>query len=407
MMIVVFKKVRTFLIFVLLNVIVINGYGQKIGPWNLNDLNEVPKWEKTLKAQKEGMTGILYESLPNKGNKVQVFAYYNAPKGNMPKAGWPAVVCVHGGGGTAFNEWVKKWNDHGYAAISMDLEGHYPIKDTIEGKLQRVPTENPGIARVGTFMDFDLPIKEQWYYNAVAHIILANSLIRSFPEVDANKIGITGISWGGNLTSTVMGVDSRFKFAIPVYGCGFLPEADGAQGDAIKPGKHTAVVYENYDGSAYFKNVSIPTFWLNGTNDRHFSMLSTLKSSQSVKGPATLRYKKEMPHGHKVGWKPEEIYAFANSVVKNEVPLIHFDKPVVKKNNITVAIKTAKEVTKVELLYTKDLGAWNKRKWEVSEARLEKKKIKAIIPAGATTVYLTASDEDGFMVTSEFVVINQ
>lgn len=395
-----------FCCFILLLSFCLNGQTEKIGPWNLKELYKTPKWKKSEKALKKGVESILYESLPYKNNKVEVFAYYSVPKGNMPKGGWPAVVCVHGGGGTAFDEWVKKWNKEGFAAISMDLEGHYPIKDSVLGKLQYVKTENPGISRNGTFLDFNLPIKEQWYYNAVAHVILAHSLLRSFPEVNANKTGITGISWGGNLTSTVMGVDHRFKFAIPVYGCGFLPDSDGAQGNAIKPGKHSKVVYKNYDGSAYFNNVAIPTFWLNGTNDKHFPILSTQKSAQSVKGPVTLRYKKEMPHGHRAGWNPQEIYAFAKSVVENKTHLVVLDKPKIKDNKIKVNYSTSKQILKAHLYYTKDLGIWNKRKWESASAQIKKSKITAKIPQNATTVYLSVVDEDGLMVTSEFKQID-
>ena len=53
---------------------------------------------------------------------------------------------------------------------------------------------------------------------------MTNSLLRSFPEVDATKIGITGISWGGIVTNVVTGIDDRFAFAVPVYGCGFIHE---------------------------------------------------------------------------------------------------------------------------------------------------------------------------------------
>jgi dienelactone hydrolase len=373
--------------------------------WNLKELYKTPKWKTTDIAKKESVTGILYKSMPYKNKETEVFAYYGVPKGEIPRGGWPAVVCVHGGGGTAFNQWVKKWNEQGYAAISMDLEGHYPVKDTINGKLQYVSVENPSTSRAGIFEDFNLPIKNQWYYNAVAHIVLANSLLRSFPEVNANKIGITGISWGGNLTSTVMGVDDRFKFAIPVYGCGFLPDSDSLQGNAIKLGEHTEVVYNNYDGSAYFSNVVVPTFWLNGTNDRHFALLSTQKSSQAVKGPVTLRYQKEMIHSHKHGWNPKEIYAFANSVLKNGKPLPVLEKPTIKRNKIFVEFKSVKEIEQATLFYTKDTGVWNKRKWMEAPATLKNKKIVANIPEEVSTIYIAVTDVEGLMVTSEFVEV--
>ena len=99
-----------------------------IGPWDLDSLYKAPVWEETAKAAKPGMKGVLYDSIPVNGNRVQVFAYFGVPEGDAPRGGWPAVVCVHGGGGTAFDDWVKKWNDRGYAAIRMDLEGHYPMR---------------------------------------------------------------------------------------------------------------------------------------------------------------------------------------------------------------------------------------------------------------------------------------
>jgi hypothetical protein len=50
----------------------------------------------------------------------------------------------------------------------------------------------------------------------------AHSLLAAHPAVDADRIGLTGISWGGYMTCVVAGVDPRYKFAVPVYGCGFL-----------------------------------------------------------------------------------------------------------------------------------------------------------------------------------------
>jgi cephalosporin-C deacetylase-like acetyl esterase len=46
-------------------------------------------------------------------------------------------------------------------------------------------------------------------YHALADTMLANSLLRSLPEVDATKIGVMGVSWGGVITSTVIGLDER------------------------------------------------------------------------------------------------------------------------------------------------------------------------------------------------------
>ena len=62
------------------------------------------------------------------------------------------------------------------------------LRETRDRSAPRVPTENPGPHRVGVFGDFDRPTERQWYYHAVAQVILGHSLIRSFPEVNARQV---------------------------------------------------------------------------------------------------------------------------------------------------------------------------------------------------------------------------
>jgi hypothetical protein len=66
------------------------------------------------------------------------------------------------------------------------------------------------------------PLEDQWQYHAVTAALNAHTLLAAHPAVDAGRIGLTGISWGGYMTCVVAGVDPRYRFAVPVYGCGFL-----------------------------------------------------------------------------------------------------------------------------------------------------------------------------------------
>ncbi|HEY0829010.1 MAG TPA: hypothetical protein VGE40_13005 [Bacilli bacterium] len=73
----------------------------------------------------EGISAVYYEGMPYLGKQTRVFAFHGVPEVSDDTE-VPGVVLLHGGGGTAYKEWVQIWNDHGYAAIAMDLEGHEP-----------------------------------------------------------------------------------------------------------------------------------------------------------------------------------------------------------------------------------------------------------------------------------------
>ena len=244
----------------------------------------------------------------------------------------------------------------------------------------------------------------QWYYHAMDQIISAHSLIRSFPEVNAEKTGLTGISWGGNLTSSVMGVDTRFKFAIPGYGCGFLPQSSGHQGRAIADGKHSEVVSKYFDGSAYFQNVTYPTLWVNGTNDFHFAMPAFQKSAQATKGPHTMRIGLEMNHGHGPVWNLEECYVFADSIVKDQTGLIQFESPHAEGNQANVKFAAPAKIKSAQLLYTLDSkNIWPDKKWLALPAKIAGDNLSATLPPGTFAFYFNATDSRGFMSSSFFL----
>ncbi|MDP7290157.1 MAG: hypothetical protein QGH94_19395, partial [Phycisphaerae bacterium] len=127
---------------------------KRVIPWDIPALSKAPEVHPTTERPAKGMRAFFYEGADYKGKPTHVFAYYSAPKGKAPAGGWPAVVCAHGGGGTAYPEWVKYWNSKGYAAIAMDLEGHLPggKSHQVEGNFPTGKThKNAGPARIDWF----------------------------------------------------------------------------------------------------------------------------------------------------------------------------------------------------------------------------------------------------------------
>ena len=160
------------------------------------------------------------------------------------------------------------------------------------------------------------------------------------PEVDKDRIGITGISWGGYLTCIVAGIDDRVKVAVPVYGCGFLDENSAWIEPCFKkmgPAR-TRRWADLFDPSRYLPGVTCPILFVNGTNDFAYPLDSYQKSYQLVKVPTDLCVTVRMPHGHPEGWKPQEIGLFVDSVLKQGTPPPRLSMPEVNGDRISARV---------------------------------------------------------------------
>jgi dienelactone hydrolase len=312
------------------------------------------------------------------------------------------MVLVHGGGGTAFEEWVRLWNGRGYAAIAMDTCGCTPGGE----HANRPRHEHGGPPGWGGFDQIDEPQEDQWTYHAVADVILAHSLLRSLPEVDPERIGITGVSWGGYLTCIVAGVDPRFKFAVPVYGCGFY--RDTAFGDAVRGlGAERAERWMKWwDPSEYLKDAAVPLLWVTGSNDFAYTLNALRKSYRLPPGPRTLCIRLRMPHGHGgPGENPEEIHAFANSLLKGGPPLARITGQGRVGSQVWASFESRIPLAQAELNFTKDTGLWQDRLWEAIPAQIDPAggKVTATLPDGVTVYYLNLIDERDLVVSTEHV----
>ncbi|MBL7218492.1 MAG: alpha/beta fold hydrolase [Phycisphaerae bacterium] len=369
--------------------------------WDTAALSAVPKVYATKKCPAPPMRAFFYEGADYKGQPTHVFAYYAAPEGKAPAGGWPAVVCAHGGGGTAYPDWVKQWNKYGYAAISMDLEGHLPDKRA---------HKNAGPARRNWFSDIGLPDKEQWFYHAVADVIRANSLLRSFKEINPRKIGLAGISWGGTIAATVAGVDSRFAFVVPIYGCGFLHESDNEGITQWFSRKNmTPAQYLDYrtkwDPAAHLCYAKMPMYWVNGSNDGTFPMDIFQRSALATAGPSLLHVRFRWMHGHSPGWRRRDVYAFTGSIVKGAPPLPTAARPTLEAKTRRVSTRTTGKIFRAALCYTTGGGKWQRRYWENAACEIGEKEVTSVLPKGATVFYFNVKDKDGNLVSSEFVEI--
>jgi hypothetical protein len=300
----------------------------------------------------------------------------------------------------------------------MDLEGH--VDDGTDG---RAHPGHPfsGPARVGTFQDAGAPLEEQWGYHAVADIMLAHSLLAAQAEVDKARIGVTGISWGGILSSLVAGVDTRFKCAIPVYGCGYLYDSKSAFSNMNAKDAAALEKQKYWDPARTFTATTMPMLWVSGDRDPFFSVDIFSRSHRAVKGASTLSIHPAMPHAHKPGYLPgqvPEIYAFADSILKGGAPLARITRQPAGREPLLV-FESATPVARAEawarsapLEYEHPASNPRgplvlKQAWQKVEAKLDREAhtASAALPAGTVMYYLNLIDERGCVVSSDVVAL--
>jgi len=355
--------------------------------WDKEELNQVPICSATAEYpefERDDMKSLFYAAPDYDNHKVKVWAYYSTPEGEMPENGWPAVVLVPGYGCTARPESIKAWNQHGYAAISMDLSGSLP---EIAYPRPHQPWGGPSEKHY----EF-CPVEQHWFYHATAQVRLAHNLLRSYPEIDSENIGIVGTSMGGMLTLISAATDSRYKFAVAVYGCGFIDESDSSVAfGSIFPGltdEQRNFFKANWDPQNYLPHIAMPLLMVNDTNDGNFALVQWQKTLNLL--PQNRRFgaiKPEIGHSFMGQMYPVN-YAFADAIVKNSLPLPIITTPQIADGMVSAQLENGRQGT-AELFYTVDRGGSYYRKWQKVAAQVNGQTIKAELPPDCAALFFT------------------
>lgn len=389
---------------------------EQIGPWNLTELKQAPamRWL----AEDGPVRSLVYSGEKFQDRDTEVFAFYASPATLDEAASgqkFPGVVLIHGGGGTAFVEWVHLWAKRGYAAIAMDLAGCRPIAPIYDAAgvpvpnqagrpetRERLPNGGPDQSHKEKFDCIGGNVSDDWPYHAAANVLRAHSLLRSFPGVDAERTAVTGISWGGYTTCLVASLDDRFKAAVPVYGCGFLFEGESVQKPSIDAlGDRREDWIREYDPSSLLKHCRVPILFVNGTNDIHYPLDSYQKTYDAVAGAKQMRIEVNMRHSHPEGWAPAEIGLFIDSVCREGELLPVPGEPILEGATVRLPFVSALPVKSAALHFTTDTGLRSKRAWQTLPAMIGDASVTAPKPPDdAKTWFLTLTDERGAMVST-------
>ena len=236
---------------------------------------------------------------------LRVFAYMSVPE-NTSKG----LVCVHGGGGHAYSAYTVTAANHGYAAIAFDTEGWHA-----DGTGGSANVADPlGHKSKDSFRTAKEAIENQWMYYAISDCAFANTILQSLDGVDADKVGITGISWGGLTTTIASCYDARFDFAVPVYLSYYLGYGENTAQFVSIADPFAADLWQDV---AMLEASRVPTLILNSQKDLWADVKSSVRTYNSLKKNnehAYLVIKPDLGHSQQAGAPPAEIYRFGDWV---------------------------------------------------------------------------------------------
>lgn len=355
-----------------------------------------------------GVKQLFYSGPAYHGKPTEVFACYGIPENASPEHPVPGVVLIHGGGGTALADWVALWVKRGYAAISMDTCGRVPcwsVNPYCNHSWPKHPTGGP-MGWNESMHESALPVEEQWPYHAVHAVTAAHTFLRSLPGVDPARIGVTGISWGGVLTCLAAGVDHRYKFAIPVYGCGFFDAPGGTLGyDNLRLTPELRKRwFELWNPGNLLDRVTAPMLFFSGSNDFAFPLDSLQKSYRTVPGEGKrLSVRLAYPHNHTECWTEETVFDFAAAALEDrELPSLA--PPVVKDGKVSCRFDAAgRKIASAAWFYTRASGVYADRVWNRVGLPVGEGELSASPPFHATAMFFSLFTADGCCYSSETV----
>jgi dipeptidyl aminopeptidase/acylaminoacyl peptidase len=232
--------------------------------------NAPPKALTTLnKELLAGKTVAETESLPFKSfDDLSVEAFLTRPAEVKAGSKHPLIVMIHGGPhgqqGPAFNAKAQVYAAKGYAVLMVNYRGSTGYGQKFADAI---------------FNDQD---------GGEGKDVLAgvDAALAKYPWLDANRLGIEGGSYGGQLTDWLITQTTRFKAAVPAAGIanlvsfnymsyyhdylavefGVLPHQQWKMNDKAAPRRLSDFLWER-SALRYVANVKTPVMFVHGEND--------------------------------------------------------------------------------------------------------------------------------------------
>jgi dipeptidyl aminopeptidase/acylaminoacyl peptidase len=191
-------------------------------------------------------------------NKFEVQAFLTKPLDFSPDNKYPLVLNIHGGPhgaqGPAFNFRNQVYAAHGYAVLMVNYRGSTSYGQKFADAVFRDQDGDEG-------MDV---------------LYGVNAALRRYPWLDANRMGIEGVSYGGQLTNWLITQTNMFKAAIPIAGISnfisynymtYYNQYEAMEWGAYPHQDDLMNILWERSPLKHVANVSTPTMIMHGEND--------------------------------------------------------------------------------------------------------------------------------------------
>lgn len=336
---------------------------------------------------------------------------------------YPGLLVLHGGGGMAEIERVRRWAAKGYIAVSLDLPGVADAKklSNSTGHWKAFPY---GEQRFTASPD----ITHSTIFDGVVAALQALYLLHDQPDVKKESIGVTGVSWGGYMTTMVTGLaGSMIRASFSTYGCGFYDEGSTFLTLLDKmPAPERAVWLQYLDAGRRAGKINSPFFVAAASNDNWFYPPAVMATLKTINSPVyhffapNANHSAPVPGGNispnRAGTMQMEEPWFNYYLQEKGLPLpaiaitgnTGFIDTTTGEYKVRFRADSKTKITDAILYYCMPDSMWTKRKWVAVKAlKKEDDYYEAAVPATATGkggwCFVSLSDDRPVTVSSDLI----
>ena len=353
-----------------------------------------------------GYGGLSDGSLTDRtyGNvKNVMFAYMYEPS---KEGKYPAILFLHGGGGTAdtLREKAKDFAAKGYVTMAIDIPALTGIVGdvTVNGATEK---RSSG-AYIGNdnyrfnITEKDGGAKNSNLVDAEVGVIQAVNYLADNAKVDKDNIGVMGSSWGGYSTTFVSGIlGDKVKAAYSQFGSGFYGTTpDGKKYDSFwtdngyYPTDEFAIQewYSYLDPSSHLDNISANYYMDAASKDTFFrpkSVEANLDKALSSENAASVNHVWSYNQSHESISGSDTVYPFMDYYLKgvgtpiSKTEIVKSELLSDGSNKVYIDVTSDEEPKSVQLVYSKNDTGYTSRSWKTMNTVKEDDKYTAVIDA--------------------------